>query len=509
MTKRVAVIGAGNWGKNLVKNLHDLGALAAVAEASPKLREAVAQAYPDARVVDDHKALLADPSIQAVLIATPVATHFAVAKEALLAGKDAFVEKPLTMSSREADELVKIAAEKGRVLMVGHLLLYQPAVQWLKEYLKVGSLGKVRSFHQERLNHGTARSVENALWSLGVHDVAVLLDLIGETPSNTQVSGQSVLTAGVEDDLYLHMGFPSGVQAHLHVSWLWPEKRRRLTVVGEKGMLVYDEIEQKVHLHRKRIGADLKAVDEGSEVVFNGSGEPLRRELEHFLDCVNTRKAPVSDGKQGAAVVRVLEGAKPKGASMNGDFFVHESSYVDEGAKIGKGTKIWHFCHVFGDSRIGEGCSIGQNVIVSKNVTVGNHVKIQSNVSVYEGVTLEDYVFCGPSMVFTNVLTPRSAFPRNSSSDYHPTLVKKGASIGANATIVCGTTIGEWAFVAAGAVVTKDVPPHALMAGVPARIIGWACECGATIKFESKGATCAECKRNYEKTGDASVRRVE
>lgn len=186
--------------------------------------------------------------------------------------------------------------------------------------------------------------------------------------------------------------------------------------------------------------------------------------------------------------------------------FVHESSYVDEGAKIGNGTKIWHFSHVFGKAEIGEGCSIGQNVIVSNNVKVGNHCKIQNNVSLYEGVILEDYVFCGPSMVFTNVLTPRCNYPRNTSGDYHTTLVKFGASIGANATIVCGTTIGEWAFIAAGAVVTKDVAPYSLMAGVPARRIGWACECGLTLNFMGESATCS-CGLTYLERG-ALIQRV-
>ncbi|MGB9790952.1 MAG: acyltransferase [Thermacetogeniaceae bacterium] len=191
------------------------------------------------------------------------------------------------------------------------------------------------------------------------------------------------------------------------------------------------------------------------------------------------------------------------------DYFVHETACVDPGAKIGKGTKIWHFCHVMGGAEIGENCSLGQNVFVANNVKIGNNVKIQNNVSVYEGVVLEDYVFCGPSMVFTNVKTPRSAYPRNKSSDYIPTLVKKGASIGANATIVCGVTIGEWAFVAAGAVVTKDVPPYALVAGVPARIIGWACECGMPLKFSNGTAVCRECGKKYAKKGVTAVERIE
>lgn len=182
--------------------------------------------------------------------------------------------------------------------------------------------------------------------------------------------------------------------------------------------------------------------------------------------------------------------------------FVHESAYVDEGSLIGERTKIWHFCHISSGAEIGTDCSLGQNVFVGQNVKIGSHVKIQNNVSVYEGVVLEDYVFCGPSMVFTNVRTPRSAFPRNTSADYSETRVRLGASIGANATIVCGVTIGEWAFVAAGAVVTKDVPAYALVAGIPARVVGWVCQCGVTVGLlESEHAGCRECGRTYERHG--------
>lgn len=189
-------------------------------------------------------------------------------------------------------------------------------------------------------------------------------------------------------------------------------------------------------------------------------------------------------------------------------YFVHESSYVDAPTSIGAGTKIWHFSHVMQDCVIGEGCNIGQNVVVSPGVRIGNNVKIQNNVSIYTGVILEDDVFCGPSMVFTNVTTPRSHVRRNDpAKDYAPTVVKKGATIGANATIVCGHTLGEYAFVGAGAVVTKDVPPFAMVYGNPARIRGWACECGLKLDFAGATATCHECNKQYEKTGEQSVTR--
>ena len=187
--------------------------------------------------------------------------------------------------------------------------------------------------------------------------------------------------------------------------------------------------------------------------------------------------------------------AKPS-KSKKLDYFVHESSYIDKGVKIGKGTQIWHFCHILKSSQIGESCKIGQNVVIGPNVKIGNNVKIQNNVSVYPGVTLEDYVFCGPSCVFTNVFNPRSAIARM--NEIRHTLVKKGATIGANATIVCGNNIGKYAFIGAGAVVTKDVPDYALVYGSPAKIKGWMCECGNKIHIRNKKAKCRICGINYK-----------
>ena len=177
------------------------------------------------------------------------------------------------------------------------------------------------------------------------------------------------------------------------------------------------------------------------------------------------------------------------------DYFVHESSYVDDGARIGAGTKIWHFCHILPGAVIGDHCNLGQNVVVMGGTRIGNNVKIQNNVSVYEGVTLEDDVFCGPSCVFTNVLNPRSHVSRR--HEYRPTLVRRGATIGANATVVCGVTVGEYAFVAAGAVVASDVPDFALVLGVPARRVGWMCRCGVRLSVADGAARCTACGTGY------------
>lgn len=302
---KIAVIGAGNWGENLVRNLNELGVLAAVAEASLGLCDGVSSDYPEVKVLDDYASLL-NEEIDAVAIATPVPTHHAIAKEFLLAGKDVFVEKPMTFTVEEAEDLVKIAKENDRILMVGHLLLYQPAVQWLRDYLAEGSLGKLYSLHQRRAKLGRARAVENALWSLGVHDVAVLLHLVGEAPKKSTFIGHCGLQEGIEDDTYLHMEFSDGVLAHLHNSWLWPENQRGLTVVGEKGMIIYDEVQQTLTLHRKTIDADLNNIDGGEELLFKGDGQPLLLEMEHFIECIEKREVPRSGGQNGLDVIRVL-----------------------------------------------------------------------------------------------------------------------------------------------------------------------------------------------------------
>lgn len=310
MTK-VIVVGAGQWGKNLVRTYHELNALAAVVEADAKLQESLRTSYPEIPIYADYSQAVEMDST-AVVIATPAPTHFTLAKEALLKGKDVFIEKPMTLSSDDAEELIRIAAENRLILMVGHLLLYQPAIQKMKESIASGMIGRLNSLHQERMKLGRVRSVENVLWSFGVHDLAVFLHLIEGVPSEIEVSGQRVVQPEIEDDVYVHLAFQNGVQAHLHTSWLWPEVRRRLVAIGSEGMLVYDEEKQTVALHRKGIHADLTNRDEGSEIIYEGNVQPLTLECQHFLDCIESRRQPRSDGHNGLEVIKILEQCSSK-----------------------------------------------------------------------------------------------------------------------------------------------------------------------------------------------------
>ena len=308
---KVGVIGAGAWGINHVRTLHEMGRLGVVVEMSSVLRAVVAEKFPDVPLLDSLEALWSTPDladgIDAFVVATPAQTHADIAAELFAHGKHVLVEKPMALGTSDARRITAAAETAGKTLMVGHLLLFQPAIQFLKGYLDEGKLGGVRTLTQRRSKLGRARRVENVLWSFGVHDVAVLLYLVGAAPVETRASGHAAVTEGIEDDVHLHLRFENGILANLHNSWLWPRVERELIITGEKGILVYDEIQQQVILHRKGIDADLRNVDEGEEVLFEGAAQPLRLELEHFLECCETGKTPIADGKNGVDVVGVLE----------------------------------------------------------------------------------------------------------------------------------------------------------------------------------------------------------
>lgn len=508
---KIAVIGAGYWGKNLVRNFAGLGALSAVCDSNTDTLRALGEQYPLCRTFMSYAEVLRDETIRAVAIATPAEGHANAVREALLAGKDVFVEKPLCLSVKEGEELVTLAKKQSLILMVGHLLWYHPAVLKLKELIRAGELGRIQYIYSNRLNLGKIRREENILWSFAPHDISVILGLLNEIPDGVQAQGGNYLHQRIADVTISLLSFPSGVKAHIFVSWLHPFKEQKLIVVGDRKMAVFDDLEKKDKLllypHSIDWKDNLPVANKGdAQRVELEQGEPLRAECQHFLECVATRTRPRTDGEEGLRVLAVLQQCQevleqaasrlmPLTLRPDKPYFAHESAFVDDGVDIGEGTSIWHTSHILKGSRIGKNCKIGQNVIVGPNATVGNGVKIQNNVSVYEGVTLEDHVFCGPSMVFTNVFNPRSEIPRM--NELRPTLVRRGATLGANSTILCGITIGQYALIGAGTVVTRDVPDHALVVGNPGRVTGWMCQCGVKLLVEDKNASCQACGKRY------------
>ncbi|MHA1381799.1 MAG: Gfo/Idh/MocA family oxidoreductase [Candidatus Helarchaeota archaeon] len=519
INKNIAVIGCGYWGKNLVRNFYELNSLHTICDLDEYKIKLLQEKYPETSVSHDYKKLLNSSEIDAVVIATPALTHYKIAKEALLAEKDIFVEKPLALSYKEAEELVSLAKINDKILMVGHVLEYHPAIIKLKELIDKGELGNIKYIYSNRLNLGKFRTEENILWSFAPHDISIILNILEEMPIEVSAHGANYLEPNITDVTVTNLTFLSGVKAHIFVSWLHPYKEQKLVIIGGKKMAMFDNVNSqgKLYLYSHKIDWIYRIPTphpEDIKIIDIDKKEALKSECEHFIECLTLRRQPKTDGKNGLRVLKILEACQ-NSLGTNGKpyqlmtekkkkYFVHESSIVDNNVEIGQGTKIWHFSHILKNTKIGNNCIIGQNVVVGPNVLVGNNVKIQNNVSVYEGVTLEDDVFCGPSVVFTNVINPRSHWPRK--NEFRKTIVKKGASLGANSTILCGITIGRYAFIGAGALVNKDVPDYALVFGVPARVQGWMCYCGYKLEFsnsfESKEiAKCSYCGIKYKKEG--------
>jgi UDP-2-acetamido-3-amino-2,3-dideoxy-glucuronate N-acetyltransferase len=540
--KNIAVIGAGYWGKNLVRNFHQLGVLKTVCDGAQPVREQMGETYAGITITDDVQEVFADTNIKGVVIAVPAALHYELVDKALRAGKHVFVEKPLSLTYGEGEKLVNLAAQQGKILFVGHILQYHPAVVRLKELVKRGAIGRLQYIYSRRLSLGKIRREENILWSFAPHDISVILSLVGEEPNYVDSIGSNFLHARIADVTMTNLKFPSGIGAHIFVSWLNPYKEQKLVVVGDRGMIVFDDtvpIEAKLvhypHTINWENGVPVPQKAESIAIDINDIwDEPLKLECQAFLNAIETGDEPVTSGAEGLRVLKILELSqqsieqKEKGTSnvehrtlniehrtsnleprtLNIEHrtsnleprtgvFIHPTAVIDEGCEIGPGTKIWHFSHILSDSKIGEKCNIGQNVVIGPDVTIGNNCKLQNNVSVYKGVTLEDGVFCGPSMVFTNVYNPRAELRKM--DQLRPTLVKKGATLGANCTIVCGHTIGRYAFIGAGAVVTKDVHDYALFVGNPARPIGYMCVCGERLPDSLQ---CSACGTTFTKDND-------
>ena len=318
----LACVGAGYWGRNLVRVFDSLAEvrLKTICDASADIRKIMREQYPNAEVAASYAEVLTDREVEAVVLAVPAIRHFAAAREALEAGKHVFVEKPMTLSGSEAEELVELGERQGRTLMVGHLLEYHPAVNFLKELIVRGELGEIYYLYSQRVNLGIVRRDENALWSFAPHDLSVMLFLLGQVPDTVSARGESYLQPGVEDVVFVNLHFPDGKMAQLQLSWLDPHKIRKLTIVGSRKMAVFDDTEstEKVRIHDK--AAEREEYETYGDAITLRLGdiviphihmaEPLRLEAQHFADCIHSGKTPRSDGRDGLRVVRVLEAAQ-------------------------------------------------------------------------------------------------------------------------------------------------------------------------------------------------------
>jgi UDP-2-acetamido-3-amino-2,3-dideoxy-glucuronate N-acetyltransferase len=320
---RIAVVGAGYWGANLIRTFHQLGALHRICDSSAEKLRQRAEQYPSIEMTSSYDAILEDQSVDAVVIATPAETHYVMARQALLAGKDAFVEKPLALRCEEAEKLTALAENRKCILMVGHLLEFHPAITRLNELIQQGELGRLEYVYSNRLNMGKVRREENALWSFAPHDISVILLLLNQMPIQVAATGGTYLQPNIADVTVSTMLFERGVRAHLFVSWLHPYKEQKLVVVGEHGMAVFDDVRktEKLQLYDKKIdlvNGQFVAEMPKARVVEFPSDEPLLLECRHFLECLEARRPPKTDGRDGWRVLNVLE-ASQRSLTMNGE----------------------------------------------------------------------------------------------------------------------------------------------------------------------------------------------
>jgi predicted dehydrogenase len=316
----VAIIGCGYWGKNLVRNFNALQALAMVCDTSPAGQALAAEVAPQVKIEEQFEQILSSP-VMGVVIATPAETHYRLAKQALEAGKDVFVEKPLALTYEQGTSLVQLAEDQGRILMVGHVLEYHPAIVRLMELVRVGELGKVHYIYSNRLSLGKIRREENILWSFAPHDIAIILRLMGSLPFQVVACGGSYVQPNIADVTVTNLLFDNGIRAHIHVSWLHHFKEQRLVVVGSRKMASFDDVAKKLVLYDQRVevkeGMPLPVKGDGEEVAF-AADEPLRLECQAFVEALATRRPPLTDGASGLRVLRVLQAAQ-RSLVMNGE----------------------------------------------------------------------------------------------------------------------------------------------------------------------------------------------
>lgn len=522
---KLALLGFGRWGKNHAATLHRMGRLALIIDPSPESQAAARKAYPDVEVAGSRDAALR-PDIAGVVLATPVESHGPLARFFISARKPVLVEKPLTLTLEEGEEIVGLSVRRNVVLQVGHVLEYHPARREVERLIEAGELGRLLSARMVRTNLGTIRDVEDILFSFAPHDIAFALRLGRSAPVRVTAAGFDLLGHGVADTASLTLEFeePEKFVAHIDVSWLEPSKEHRSILVGTSGMMEWNDTVGQKRLTLFKTPAAAPTPGSGTPQrklveqleIPTPAGEALEGELLDFIEAIRAGSTPKADAQSGLNVLRILYAAQMsmkerrtvEMSEVKTKPFVHPTAIVDEGAHVGEGSKIWHFSHVMPGAKIGKDVVLGQNCYVAAKAEIGDGCRLQNNISVYDLVILEEDVFVGPSAVFTNVRNPRAFVSRK--DEYAVTRIKKGATLGANSTVVCGSTVNEYAFVAAGSVVSKDIPAYALAIGVPARVVAFVCRCGDRLTFHEDGnGTCARCGLKYRKLDKNTVSPVD
>ena len=420
---KVCVIGSGQWGKNHARTLNDCGYLGGIIDTNKETLKELKQQYPSIKTFSSLE-MPGALEFDAYTVVVPAELHYPIAKTLLENNKHVLVEKPITLNSKDAKELCIIADKNSCVLMTGHLLLFHPAIVKIKSLIDSGKIGKLQYIYSNRLNLGTVRKEENSLWSFAPHDISIFKYFTNNSPIKVESSGGAFLQSHIHDTTMTTLQYPENIVGHIFVSWLHPFKEHRLVVIGSKGMLSYEDSSKNKELlfYEKGIdwiqGEPIKR-DGPTETIPYEKSQALENELRHFVHCIlGQEQNNLINGYNGLDVLNVLEQAEQSLQQSISEeknktaYFAHPSSHISSSAKIGKQSKIWNNSNIQDNAQIGDHCILGQNVNIGPNVKTGNHCKIQNNVSVYEGVELEDYVFCGPSMVFTNITNPRCLYQR-------------------------------------------------------------------------------------------------
>ena len=495
---KLGLIGGGYWGKNLIREFNNCNVLHAICDIN---KEALAKyniEYPHIITTSSWDDVVNNIAIDSVCIALPAEMHYSFAKKSLLSDKDVYVEKPITLNLDEASELIQIAKDKNKILMVGHLLHYHPCIEKIKEIISDGKIGKIINIISNRFSLGIFRKEENVLWSFAPHDISVILNLCGdEMPSSVLCNGKDHINTGIHDVTTSILKYKDKY-ININVNWLNPYKEQKLSIIGEKGMILFDDVSttNKLILYPEYIkfSSDINSLPQPIKnneinIAVDMNISPLLKECQHFIECCKTRAQPITNGEEGLRILKILTHLQESLINNKEIFltnslskfqynnvFIHETAIVDNGSSIGEGTKIWHYSHICKGAKIGKNCNIGQNVFIAGGAVIGDNCKVQNNVSIYAGIEAEDYVFFGPSCVLTNDINPRGMHSKG--GEYIKTIIRKGVTLGANCTIVCGNTLGEHCLIGSGAVICKDVEPYSIMVGNPGKKIGCIDEMG-------------------------------